>query len=277
MAHGLGVLRCDLDIAGGSSDTGHRDRQLVWPMLYLNLISSFPVQVGFVFLTRAGRTSDDPQLGTSRFRPAEARRWGISRDLDGWRRHHRLNELGTGRLESLANGYGESIARLDRSRADQLARAADQFLTVTFRGNWHSKRRSSLDIEEADDIFRLIAAIEGLLTGEDGDHNELTRKVAQRAAILAGKDSRDRIAVHDSIRTAYAARSAHVHRSKPKTVDLTGIHSLTRRVLHAWPLVASQYNKGRLPKVLDEALLSSFLFERNILPFAKSALTDGSI
>jgi hypothetical protein len=40
----------------------------------------------------------------------------------------------------------------------------------------------------AETVLHYVIALEGLLAGDESDHTELTRKVSQRAAILAGKD-----------------------------------------------------------------------------------------
>jgi hypothetical protein len=58
------------------------------------------------------------------------------------------------------------------------------------------------------------------LAGGEKDKTELTRKVVQRAAVLAGTDNRDRFAV--------AARSAYAHGSEPADSDLPTLRRIIR-------------------------------------------------
>jgi hypothetical protein len=61
-------------------------------------------------------------------------------------------------------------------------------------------------MHESEAAFRWISAVEGLLAADDSDRSDLTRKTAQRAAVLIGQDDDEPLAMRDLMRTADAAR-----------------------------------------------------------------------
>jgi hypothetical protein len=112
-------------------------------------------------------------------------------------------------------------------------------------------------MHESEAAFRWISAVEGLLADGDSDRGDLTRKAAQRAAVLIGRDDDGRLAIRDLMRDAYAARSAYAHGGSPKSVDLAALRTVTRKVMVAW-IVLSADSPGRpVSAVLDDALLSA--------------------
>ena len=69
------------------------------------------------------------------------------------------------------------------SSAVRLRRCAEHFLTAGDRAHGEGEALSELNAET---VLHYVIALEGLLTGDESP-TELTRKVSQRAAILAGR------------------------------------------------------------------------------------------
>jgi hypothetical protein len=105
-------------------------------------------------------------------------------------------------------------------------------------------------MHESEAAFRWIYAVEGLLAADDSDRSDLTRKTAQRAAVLIGQDDDERLAMRDLMRTADAARPAYAHGGSPKSVDLAALRTITREIIVAWIVLSAESPAGQSPPSL---------------------------
>ena len=88
-------------------------------------------------------------------------------------------------------------AKAKEKAADQLRRCAEHFLTAS---EAHREGKVSPQ-QNADAVLHYAIALEVLL-GDD-DHNDLTRKVSQRAAVLAGANDDHRLTIEQLVCDAY--------------------------------------------------------------------------
>jgi hypothetical protein len=102
-------------------------------------------------------------------------------------------------------------------------------------------------MHESEAAFRWISAVEGLLAADDSDRSDLTRKTAQRAAVLIGQDDDEPLAMRDLMRTADAARSAYAHGGSPMSVDLAALRTITREIIVAWIVLSAESPAGQSP------------------------------
>jgi hypothetical protein len=146
------------------------------------------------------------------------------------------------------------------SSAVQLRRCAEHLLTAGDRAHGEGEVLSELNAET---VLHYVIALEGLLAGDEPDHTELTRKVSQRAAILAGKDDAQRLEIERLIRGAYGTRSEYAHGTTPKKeIDLPKLRRVVRRCLLARLVIGDPAPDGALREVADRALLSHEILER---------------
>lgn len=115
----------------------------------------------------------------------------------------------------------------------------------------------------ADAVLHYMVALEGLLTGDADDKSDLTRKVAQRSAVLVGHNDEARLQAHDIIRNAYRQRSAYAHGSEAKPVNLAKVRRIVRRSLLA-RVVLGDSKQRPLHALADEALLSARVLEAEV-------------
>lgn len=109
--------------------------------------------------------------------------------------------------------------------ANRLQRCAEHFLTA----DEHAYDEGEVMLARKDDaVLHYVIALEGLLAG--GDVGDLTRKVSQRAAILAGINDADRLAIRKRIYAAYGARSEYAHGDKPDKIRNINLAELRRVV-----------------------------------------------
>ena len=112
----------------------------------------------------------------------------------------------------------------------------------------------------ADAVLHYVIALEAVLAGNEKDKTELTRKVVQRAAILAGIDDSDRLAVAATVRAAYGARSAYAHGSEPTNIDLPGLRRVVRDCVLARLILGDPISDDfPLAALADNALLDHVL------------------
>ena len=83
--------------------------------------------------------------------------------------------------------------------ATRLRRCAEHFLTAGDHAHGEGEVLSELNAET---VLHYVIALEGLLTSDESP-SELTRKVTQRAAILAGKNDAQRLEIEQLVRDAY--------------------------------------------------------------------------
>ena len=86
----------------------------------------------------------------------------------------------------------------------RLRRSAEHFLSASAHAHGEGEVLSELNAET---VLHYVIALEGLLTGEE-QPGELTRKISQRAAVLAGEDDAQRLEIEETVRGAYAAAPA---------------------------------------------------------------------
>ena len=147
------------------------------------------------------------------------------------------------------------------SSAVRLRRCAEHFLTAGDRAHGEGEVLSELNAET---VLHYVIALEGLLTGAESP-TELTRKVSQRAAILAGKTDAQRLEIERLVSGAYGARSKYAHGDTPKgEIDLPRLRRVVRRCLLARLVLGDPTPVGSLLQVADQALLSQEVLERHI-------------
>jgi hypothetical protein len=197
--------------------------------------------------------------------PKELHRW----DYTGgeWvrpRKGRMIDMTASSGLRAFASGLGTRLQQVGDRQRSRFARAADQYLIVVHRTPAPAEDSPAVPTMHAPEAaFRWVSAIEGLLSDDD-DRSDLKRKTAQRAAVLAGKDDDDRVAVRNLVNGAYNVRSAYAHGSKPGTVDLSALRFLTRQIMVCWLVLAAEHPASKLPGILDDALLSGRVLEERI-------------
>jgi hypothetical protein len=170
-----------------------------------------------------------------------------------------LSPLLTAALSPQAENKAEKKAK--EKAADQLRRCAQHFLTAS---DAHRAGKVSPQ-QNADAVLHYAIALEVLL-GDD-DHSDLTRKVSQRAAVLAGANDDHRLTIEQLVRDAYSARSVYAHGGKLDKivkVDLAKLRRvvcrciLTRLILgDPTRLILGDPTRAvRLHELADRALLS---------------------
>jgi hypothetical protein len=144
----------------------------------------------------------------------------------------------------------------------RLRRCAEHFLSAGEHAHGEGEVFSELNAET---VLHYVIALEGLLTGDDENQGELTRKVSQRAAILASNDGARRLEIAKLVRDAYGARSAYAHGSEPDTeIDLPKLRYVVRRCILARLIVGDPTAAGPLSVVADRALLAHDVLDQVI-------------
>ena len=234
-------------------------RVLTWPLLFLNLFCTDAVTARASYWIEPGRGI------VSHSQSGKRLHWFEADELQAWSHGQSLFSVGMalplpastcGSLERAAGVFGESLDSLGTKALDRLSRAADHYQFVRY----HTRERAHDDVLPVPDLhpsetaFRWTVAMEGLLAPEGG--SEFTRKVSQRAAVLVGRDDDERLAVEQTVKSGYAARSAYAHGGKDRNADLSLLGATTRRVITAWMALAAVHGRDT-ERVLDNALLSS--------------------
>ncbi|MFE7116306.1 hypothetical protein ACFU99_12900 [Streptomyces sp. NPDC057654] len=279
--HGFGLLRRPLGSVLVPVDDD-QPRELVWPLLALNLALEVPVVAGPRYLVEPGHRVVRPHLGWPL--PSEVCRWGYTLAPGHRQPAYMISHGHDADVAVFCRAFLTRAAGLDARRQDQLARAADHFLFVKCHelgDSGGTTAVSSLHLSES--AFRLTAAMESLLAGGDGRHAEVGRKVQQRAAMLVGTDDDDRLQVRNTVGAGYAARSAYAHGAKDKESDLHALRSVTCRILTHWVVQAAYCTRlsGRygcrdgLVNLLDDALLSHRLHQEHIVGPRDTFHADG--
>jgi hypothetical protein len=144
-----------------------------------------------------------------------------------------------------------------QERADRLRRVAEHFVAAGQDAHGEGDVLSELNAEAT---LHYVIALEALLTGGDDDRTELSRKVIQRAAILAGADDADRKAVAATVRAAYTTRSSYAHGGRTDTIDLPALRRVVRDCILARLILGDPVADGTtLDKHADQALLDHAL------------------
>lgn len=149
-----------------------------------------------------------------------------------------------------------------RERAARVRRIAEHFLTAGEDAHGEGEVLSEFN---ADAVLHYVIALEAVLTGADSDKTDLTRKVVQRAAILAGGDDGDRRAVATLVLAAYRARSSYAHGGEPEDVDLPGLRRVVRDCVLAALIIGDPTpSDAALASLADAALLDHQLLAEEI-------------
>lgn len=152
--------------------------------------------------------------------------------------------------------------KASRERAARLRRIAEHFLTAGEDAHGEGEVLSELN---ADAVLHYVIALEAVLTGDDSDKTELTRKVVQRAAVLAGTNDEDRRAVAALVLDAYRARSSYAHGGEPADVDLPGLRRVVRDCVLARLVIGDPTPTGEtLASLADAALLDHELLGEHV-------------
>ena len=151
----------------------------------------------------------------------------------------------------LAAALSTQAEKKAKEAANRLRRCADHFLMA---GDAHREGELSPQ-QNADAVLHYVIALEGLLAGDDSG-SDLTRKVSQRAAVLAGRDDADRLAIGQLVRNAYKTRSAYAHGSQPSKIDLAELRDVARRCILTRLILGDPTLAGPLHVLADRALLS---------------------
>jgi hypothetical protein len=152
--------------------------------------------------------------------------------------------------------------KASRERAARLRRIAEHFLTAGEDAHGEGEVLSEFN---ADAVLHYVIALEAVLTGDDSDKTELTRKVVQRAAILAGTNDEDRRAVAALVLDAYRARSSYAHGAEPSDVDLPGLRRVVRDCILARLVIGDPTPTGEtLASLADAALLDHTLLAEQV-------------
>ena len=278
LTYGYGILRHPSGHGDAPTSMPHDEtgRILTLPLLVLNLAGDHPVHAGVCYYVEPGRRvvwrppalPDSPHAW---FPPGELQTWErIGQDRYGSPRveprpARLLNADATRHLAKFAPVLGERIERLGQGRRKQLVRAADQHLTVAHRTPGTPGEDPALpEMHAPEAAFRWVSVIESLLSTDDNSQSDLTRKTAQRAAILIGCDDDDRTSTRDLVAQAYSVRSNYAHGNSPKKVDLAALRTLTRKIITAWIVLSADSSGSPLSKTLDDALLSGRILEESV-------------
>lgn len=152
--------------------------------------------------------------------------------------------------------------RGSRERAARLRRLAEHFLTAGEDAHGEGEVLSELN---ADAVLHYVIALEAVLTGDDSDKSELTRKVVQRAAILAGANDADRRLVAALVLDAYRARSSYAHGGEPEDIDLPGLRRVVRDCILTRLIIGDPTPSGEtLASLADAALLDHALLAERV-------------
>jgi hypothetical protein len=179
-------------------------------------------------------------------------------EIDGTQEHRfrRFLELLAMRLEA-ALAQPARPTKNSRERAARLRRIAEHFLSAGEDARGEGEVLSELN---ADAVLHYVIALEAVLTGSEDDKTELTRKIVQRAAVLAGVDDQDRQSVATTVRAAYRARSAYAHGSDPDDIDLPALRRVVRDCVLARLILGDPTPGGStLAQLADNALLDHAL------------------
>ncbi len=152
--------------------------------------------------------------------------------------------------------------------ATQLRRCAEHFLMAGAHAHGEGEVLSELNAEA---VLHYVIVLEGLLTGESESPGEYTRKVSQRAAVLAGRNDSERLEFQQLVHDAYGTRSKYAHGSAPKKeLDLPKLRRVVRRCLLTRLIIGDPAADGPLHTVADRALLSNEVLDRCVLqPFSE--------
>jgi len=142
---------------------------------------------------------------------------------------------------------------LSKQLRDRIRRSALRFLDTSDMVGYDA------DVTFPDDepqvVLNYMTSLENLLSGGE-NHTDLSRRTAQRAAVLVGKDDGDRLRTLRCVKDAYNVRSSIAHGSDPHPRKLTEAATQVRSILRRALVAAIVLGETELGPLCDEALLS---------------------
>lgn len=231
-----------------SVTVGHPERLLWQPLIALSLYANSVLRLWAWYRIEPRRRTDEL------FDSVEWEETEIGRPLTGpFNLDASAAPMLRRFLEALAPRLAAALStRAAKKAATRLQRCAEHFLMA---GNAH-REGMVFPQQNADAVLHYVIALESLLAGDDPDRGDFTRKVSQRAAVLAGGSDADRLAIGQLVRNAYSARSAYAHGSDPRMIDLAALRRIVRHCILTRLILGDPTPAGRLHDVADRALLS---------------------
>jgi hypothetical protein len=242
-------------------------RSLSWPLAVLNLALERPVRALTAYRMIPGGAllhyENDLVFGTC-FVPAEIARWDPRPDHITARTWPPLGAGQRSAVARLARKLDRNIndGQLQRWQLAQFWHVIDRLLTVSYHTSDRQLPEGEHEplpfMDPTEATVQLVAGLEGLFDDE-GVHSEITRRLAQRAAVLTARTALDRTAIRDRISRHYGIRSDRAHGSSTsvKPADVPDLRDLVRRAVIGWAALAPSYGTKRaMAKALDDALMS---------------------
>ena len=260
--HDRHLLRWDVLYALAIDRPAH---QLWQPLLALSLFNNSVLRLWARYQVEPGRTVD------KLFNSVE---WKVVTLNDGtdedWPEFGDFGDIDVRMLERFLTEVAPLLEQALRHKkpGTRLRRSAEHLLTAGEHAQGEGEVLSELNAET---VLHYVIALEGLLAGDDPDHGELTCKVSQRAAILAGESNARRLEIEQLVRDAYGARSAYAHGGTPKKeLDLPELRKVVRRCLLTRLVIGDPVGDSPLSKLADQALLSHEVLDHCIRqPFSE--------
>ncbi|RAO38416.1 hypothetical protein PSN13_00883 [Micromonospora saelicesensis] len=255
----------------GAREPLHADngqRSLSWPLAVLNLACERPIRAITAYRMVPGSwmlyTRNLHGPADHCFVPSEVARWDPRPDRIAPGSPSTLDSAELRRVARLAGALDDHLnaRRLKDWQIAAFWHAVDRLLHVSY----HTQIRRLSDsqpeplsyMDPAEATVQLVAALEGLFDDE-GSHDDVTRRLAQRVAILASTDTDDRRQVRDRIIRHYRIRSARAHGKLKRSqgIDVADLRRLVRAAVLGWVALAPMFDvKGAMAKALDDALVS---------------------
>ncbi|MBF8184927.1 hypothetical protein ITP53_04065 [Nonomuraea sp. K274] len=137
---------------------------------------------------------------------------------------------------------------------DRIRRSALRFLSTSDMVGYRADVTFSDD--EPQVVLNYVTSLENLLSGGSESHTDLSRRTAQRAAVLIGENDGDRLRTLRCVKDAYNVRSSIAHGSDPRPRKLTEAATQVRSILRRALVAAIVLGEAELGPLCDEALLS---------------------
>lgn len=149
---------------------------------------------------------------------------------------------------------GPNAKRRELQQYNRIKRASQRLLaagkhTVGSATPWD-------EVRAMDSLIHYVVALEALLAN-NSETAEISRRIAQRAAVVAGTSNSDRLRIEDEIKKVYSLRSKVLHGiADPAAANLETLRNIVRRVLLARLVYDSAPRDSPFEELCDQALLS---------------------
>jgi hypothetical protein len=242
-----------------SEAAGHSAHLLWQPLLALSLLDNSVLRLWARYQAEPGRRID---------KLFDSVEWTVVTLNDGtdadWPQFGDFRDIDELALRRFLAELEPLLAKAIRAKmpGTRLQRSAEHFLTAGAHAYGEGEVLSELNAEA---VLHYVIALEGLLAGADSDRADFTRKVSQRAAVLAGETDAERLRIARLVRDAYTVRSKYAHGSAPEgEFDLPALRRIVRRCLLTRLIVGDPTPDGELHTTADRALLSHEVLDRYI-------------